>query len=128
VRAVLLSIRTAAYDEPWAILVAVGRIVTMGRTGARSAVSRAYYGVFHLAREIVETATGERYGNATLHNLIPQFIQSAKHPDGYIAAGHIADLHSDRIRADYRLAANSTEKREYAMAKVRDRRTSAAAA
>ena len=69
----------------------------------RSAVSRAYYGAFHLAREFLESIQRPVPRNANAHGQIARQLQHSQHPDACRAGSLLADLHSDRIRADYRL-------------------------
>jgi hypothetical protein len=86
-----------------------GKIVTMGRAGARSAVSRAYYGTFHIARDLLHELIGEFPGSGRSHNLVPQYLFSANHPPGNAAATLLSSLHRSRILADYDLANGSVE-------------------
>lgn len=73
-----------------------GRIVSMGRAGARSAVSRAYYGAFHIAMRLLDELDRAPPRSGKAHNLVPQMLESAGHPDGRAAGTLLSDLHSDR--------------------------------
>ena len=95
-----------------------GRVAGLGKAGARTAVSRAYYGLFHIARSLIEEFTAESYGSGRSHKLVPQFIESAKHPAGDAAAKMLMDLHSERIKADYRLHDESAESLEFAKVSI----------
>lgn len=95
-----------------------GRIVTQGSAGARSAVSRAYYGVFHTAADLIEELTGQRCRSGKAHNLVSQFIEFSQHPHAKQAALAITDLHTERIQADYRLSSSEIESVDYAKACV----------
>jgi uncharacterized protein (UPF0332 family) len=83
----------------------------MGQAGARSAVSRAYYGAFHIAQDLLfELATVSRgAGAGKSHTLVPQYLRESQHPDAKQAASLLSDLHSDRIKADYRLGDANVE-------------------
>lgn len=91
-----------------------GRVIGLGKAGPRTAISRAYYGLFHIARSLVEEFTAETYGSGKSHNLIPQFIEEAAHPTGITVARMLGDLHTERIKADYRLNDESTDDVEFA--------------
>ena len=69
----------------------------------RSAVSRAYYGAFHLALEFLEEIERPVPRNTNAHVLVARKLQNAGQPDAYRAGSLLGDLHSDRIKADYRL-------------------------
>jgi hypothetical protein len=43
------------------------------------------------------------------HNLVPIFLQSASNQDAKRAGTLLSDLHSDRVKADYRLARTDFE-------------------
>lgn len=80
------------------------KLVTLGQAGARSAVSRAYYAVFHQARELLVEISSETMGSGRAHYLVPLYLQESGHT-GCIAAGDLlSDLHSARLKADYELA------------------------
>jgi hypothetical protein len=90
------------------------KLVGWGKAGARSAVSRAYYGAFHLACELLRDLSGETLGSGIAHNLAVQFLGSADHVNAKAAARLLGDLHSHRIRADYRLLDPHVEQMEFA--------------
>lgn len=90
-------------------LTFAGRAVTMGKAGARSAVSRAYYGVFHTARNLLHELVGEFAASGRSHNLVPQYLSSANHPPGNAAATLLSSLHRSRILADYDLSNPAVE-------------------
>lgn len=92
-----------------------GKLVAMGTSGARSAVSRAYYGAFHLAQDLLSDLAAESCGSGKAHNLVPLYIGSANHPDAKIAADLLSDLHSDRVKADYSLGLPKAESQQFAM-------------
>ena len=95
-----------------------GKLVTMGPAGARSAVSRAYYGAFHAALTVLEELVSAPAANARSHNLVPIFLKSANHPDGNFAARLLSDLHGDRIDVDYKLDMKLVESVNFAKSGV----------
>ena len=81
-----------------------GKLATHSEPAAlRSAVSRAYYGAFHLAGEFLAEIDRPVPRNANAHVLLARTLQSLGHPDARGAGSLSGDLHSDRIKADYRL-------------------------
>lgn len=91
-----------------------GKIVGHGPAGARSAVSRAYYGAYHLALSILEDVGCSPPGRRNSHDLVPQFLIASSQGDA-IDAGHLlSDLHSERIKADYRLDNPDVETEKFA--------------
>lgn len=69
----------------------------------RTAVSRAYYGVFHLALAFLSDLGIVIPANANAHAAVQRYLIGCGHPDAQHAGTILADLHSDRIKADYRL-------------------------
>ena len=104
--------------DPTEFVVVAGKIVGFGPAGARSAVSRAYYGAYHFGVCVLEEFQSAPPGNNKQHNLVPEFILTAGHPDGNRAARLLADLHGERIKADYRLENHSVETLEFAQSGV----------
>ena len=92
-----------------------GKLVAVGAAGARSAVSRAYYGSFHLALSVLSEKASESCGSGRAHNLVPLYLRSVDHPDAIAAADLLADLHADRIKSDYRLDLLAVEDPRFAM-------------
>jgi uncharacterized protein (UPF0332 family) len=95
-----------------------GRNVSQGKAGARSAISRAYYGVFHAALAILQELAAESPGSGKAHNLVAQYLFGAKHPAASAVARIITGLHGDRIEADYRLSSPLPEDLGFAKSKV----------
>ncbi|MBX9788753.1 MAG: hypothetical protein K2Y37_07535 [Pirellulales bacterium] len=91
-----------------------GKLVSMGKSGARSAVSRAYYGAFHVARAVLIDLASESCGSGKAHNLVPLYLGSANHPDASVAANLLSDLHANRIKADYSLDLARAESQPFA--------------
>ena len=69
----------------------------------RSAVSRAYYGAFHLVLAFLEDIERTVPRNANAHVQVARKLQSAGQSDAYRAGSLLRDLHTERIKADYRL-------------------------
>ena len=104
--------------DPAEYISFAGRVAGLGAAGARSAVSRAYYGVFHLAISLLDAFQCAPPRNAASHQLVSEFLGSSNHPDARQAARMLRDLHRDRIRADYRLLDLRLETFEFAKTSV----------
>ncbi len=96
-----------------------GRLATSAEPASlRSAVSRAYYGAFHLAGEFLADIGHPVARNANAHVLVARMLQSSGQPDAVRAGSLLGDLHSDRIKADYRLDDHRVETSAFARLKV----------
>lgn len=104
--------------DPSEFVTFSGQIVARGSAGARSAVSRAYYGVFHLAIALLDEFDCAPPRNGNSHALVPQFLLSSPHPEAQTAGTLLGDLHSDRIKADYRLDNPQVENLQFAQGNV----------
>ena len=80
-----------------------GRFANVGEAGSRSATSRAYYGAFHTALELFEEFGCAIPGSGESHNLVPICLGRSELLEARRAGRELSDLHSKRIRADYRL-------------------------
>lgn len=67
----------------------------------RTAVSRAYYGAFHLTRSYL-LSLGVRLTHS--HGQLPHLLQEAGHARAREAGGYLSDLQSLRVKADYDLS------------------------
>jgi uncharacterized protein (UPF0332 family) len=67
----------------------------------RSAVSRAYYGVFHIARALVEECGVTLPKAAQAHDKLQWCLSQSGHPDAVLAAAKLSSLRADRNEADY---------------------------
>ncbi|MEX2139142.1 MAG: hypothetical protein WD894_07775 [Pirellulales bacterium] len=67
----------------------------------RTAVSRAYYGAYHLAIDLLSRVCGERFD----HGSVRRLLKESGNPIAQNAGRQLDDLQSDRIKADYRLDA-----------------------
>ena len=70
----------------------------------RSAVSRAYYGAFHLAREFLTELGVDVPANATGHEFVVLRLENCGYSEAYEAGSLLADIRTERNRADYDLA------------------------
>jgi hypothetical protein len=102
--------------QPGEFITIAGRLASMqlGAAGARTAVSRAYYGAFHLAMNVLELFATAPPRNGQGHVLVPAFLESANHMDSTIAASLLQDLHTSRIKADYQIRDARIETPEFA--------------
>jgi len=104
--------------DPSEFVTFSAQIAARGSVGARSAVSRAYYGVFHLAISLLDEFGCAPPRNGKSHSLVPQFLQCSPHPEAQLAGALLGDLHSDRIKADYRLNNPQVETLQFAKGNV----------
>ncbi|MDX1969805.1 MAG: hypothetical protein SFV23_21715 [Planctomycetaceae bacterium] len=79
------------------------QIVGLGAPGSRSATSRAYYGSFHAVLELLDEVECRLPTKGASHDLAHQCLGKAADERAKQAAHLLADLHSRRIKADYRL-------------------------
>jgi hypothetical protein len=81
-----------------------GKLATSAdEASLRSAVSRAYYGAFHLASQFLEEIGRAAPRNTQAHVHVARKLQGSGQRDAYRAGSLLGDLHTERIRADYRL-------------------------
>jgi uncharacterized protein (UPF0332 family) len=69
----------------------------------RTAVSRAYYGAFHVARSFLMDLGFPPLQNASVHGLVRQYLNGSGHRDAILAASHLRRLQAERNNADYDL-------------------------
>jgi hypothetical protein len=81
----------------------------------RTAVSRAYYGAFHLACQLVSDCGVKLPRSAAAHEKATQCMQSSKNSDVALAGVKLHSLRRARNSADY-----SLEDREFDTAKRRE--------
>jgi uncharacterized protein (UPF0332 family) len=81
----------------------------------RTAVSRAYYGAFHVARLFLVELGFRPVGNANVHAFVRHYLASSNDADACLAASQLADLQAARNRADYDLANADVGTRNFAM-------------
>lgn len=95
-----------------------GKLATGGKSGARSAVSRAYYGAFHLAMQLLGEYAAAPTANGQAHALVQNYLQGVKNTDANEAGVLLSDLHGERLKADYRLSNEKAETLQFAMQAV----------
>jgi hypothetical protein len=106
---------------PHEFITFAGKLAAMGSGGeaaVRSAVSRAYYGAFHLAREFLDELTVTVPANLRSHAFVRQCLIGSGVADAVFAGGALHDLHTERIRADYELEDARFRTFVYARARV----------
>jgi uncharacterized protein (UPF0332 family) len=81
----------------------------------RTAISRAYYGAFHIARSLLVELGFAPVGNANVHGFVQQYLQGSKNPHALRAASLLSHLQAERNRADYRLEDNRFSSQRDAM-------------
>jgi uncharacterized protein (UPF0332 family) len=69
----------------------------------RTAVSRAYYGAFHVARFFLVELGFEPVRNMNVHGFVRHYLNGSAHSDACFAASHLSRLQAARNRADYHL-------------------------
>ena len=83
-------------------LILAGKLTTSAdEASLRSAVSRAYYGAFHLSTQFLEDI--ERPVPKNAHVYVARQLQRSGQADACRAGSLLGDLQSKRIKADYRL-------------------------
>jgi uncharacterized protein (UPF0332 family) len=97
-----------------------GWIVASGADAARcrSAISRAYYGAFHLALDFIEDIGCTVHRNASAHIQVQRLLKSSGHHAVEEAGSLLEDLHSDRNNADYRFKNTAVEDQTFAKLRV----------
>ena len=69
----------------------------------RSAVSRAYYGAFHLAYDLVDECGIQLPASAEAHRKLRYCLDASDDPNARMASKHLDTLRSERNAADYDL-------------------------
>jgi hypothetical protein len=97
-----------------------GKIAAMQVDAAscRSVVSRAYYGAFHIARDFLSQLAVVAPKNANTHVFVQHQLAESGVEPAMNAASLLADLHTDRIEADYKLQKTNVESSSFARACV----------
>lgn len=95
-------------------ITVAGQIVGFRDAGSRSATSRAYYGVFNLAIDIVCDIAGlDRSRMPRGHTIPEECLQRSTNNDARSAADLIGILRMRRLKADYRIEEPEPDSREY---------------
>jgi uncharacterized protein (UPF0332 family) len=91
------------------------RLAGQGKSGARSAVSRSYYGAFHLAMQLLEEYATAPPAHGQAHALVQNYLLAVNNTDANEAGLLLSDLHGERLKADYRLSNEKAESLTFAM-------------
>lgn len=75
-----------------------------GEADLRSAVSRAYYGLFHRARLLLEACEVTCPESAEAHDKIAKCLQNSQSPNVAAAGSKLHSFRTTRNHADYRLS------------------------
>ncbi|MCG2659468.1 MAG: hypothetical protein L6437_04380 [Kiritimatiellae bacterium] len=73
------------------------------KAALRSAVSRAYYGAFNYGRHLLRRLGFKHIADGGDHGIVWRFFQNCGERDIAIAGQNLANLQSDRVKADYKL-------------------------
>lgn len=77
------------------------KVVALGPAGARSAMSRAYYGAFHVAQEILAELGVHAPRSGLGHAVLANYLISVPHDTCREAGRRLSQLHHLRNKADY---------------------------
>ena len=86
----------------------------MDPAGARSCVSRAYYGIFHSASELLASRQIFIPKGENAHKKLVMYFANCKNADAARFASHVGDLHERRKHADYDLDRSRWETHAFA--------------
>lgn len=84
----------------------------------RAAVSRAYYGAFHVARAFIEDIGFVIPRNANAHAYLRLHLENCGHPDVGPAGTLLGSLLKNRLQADYDLEEQRFEAADFARLNV----------
>jgi uncharacterized protein (UPF0332 family) len=96
--------------DPVDFISLAGKLAATANAGDavyRTAVSRAYYGVFHLAASLLAQLGYSAPRTANVHVFVQHHLNGSGHPSACAAASLLGDLHAARNRADYQLGRNT---------------------
>ena len=97
-----------------------------GPAACRTAISRAYYAVFHTAQRFLERM-GFHQPKRDPHTVLQQRLQNSSDADIAFVGARLAQLHHERVQADYYLDNHWPEKKDNALAAMRKGATMIAA-
>lgn len=89
-----------------------------GEAAYRSATSRAYYGAYHLAISLLADLSYSLPANANGHVFAQRVLTGSDHPAARQAGFLLGDLHTDRIKADYKLQNSAAGTQRFAKLRV----------
>lgn len=81
----------------------------------RTAISRSYYGAFHVARSFLQELGFRPLRNANVHAFVGQYLIGSGQHDARIAGFELGDLQAARNHADYDLDDMRWGSRDFAM-------------
>jgi len=81
----------------------------------RTAASRAYYGAFHLVSEFLDSIGCYVPESPAAHAFVQLRLSQCEQPDAVMAGLLLRDLHSERLKADYRLRNAKSGTKEFAL-------------
>ena len=85
-----------------------------GEATYRTAVSRAYYGAFHVALSFLAELGFSAPRTANVHAFVQHHLNASEQPAARTAASLLSDLHAARNRADYQLGNPAVESQSFA--------------
>src|SRR5437016_4248525 len=91
------------------------RLASAGEVEWRTAVSRAYYGAFHLASALLASAECIVPDHPTAHAFVQRRLIECGQEDARRAGSLLRDLHSERRKADYKLKNAKAGTKEFAL-------------
>lgn len=77
------------------------KVVASGPAGARSATSRAYYGAFHTAQQILAELGVHAPRSGPGHAILANYLVNTSHETCREAGRLLSQLHFSRSKADY---------------------------
>jgi hypothetical protein len=86
--------------------------------GCRSAISRAYYGAFHISHSFLKALGTHSPRNANTHSFVQHRLMNCGNATAEEAGRSLTELHRDRLLADYNLQRTRVEDADYAKAGV----------
>jgi uncharacterized protein (UPF0332 family) len=105
-------------DEFIALAGKLAASADAGEATYRTAVSRAYYGAFHLAMSFLEELGFSAPRTANVHVYVQHHLNGSDLPDACRAASLLSDLHAARNKADYQLGNTTVATQAFAMLRV----------
>ncbi|QDV17701.1 hypothetical protein Pan153_23550 [Gimesia panareensis] len=95
-------------------ITTASQIVGFGEAGSRSATSRAYYGAFHFAKEVICDVAGIEPARFGRSHKLPIYCLNKTGDDNALEAAYLlGNLQSRRIKADYKIKEPNPNKLAY---------------
>ena len=86
-----------------------------GAAAYRTAISRAYYGAFNVAKDLTTLLGHDPPQGQNTHKWTSLVLSNCGQPNGTMAGGFLGDLHKSRLDADYQLAKQNVENQQAAI-------------